>query len=113
MAISIQQYRALLTDYLRPQRSRVVLLAILVGGSIALQLLNPQILRSFIDSALAGGTLQALMNAAVLFLLIAFAQQLVAVAATYTGENVGWTATNQLRADLAAHCLRLDIAFHK
>ncbi len=113
MAVSLKQYRVLLTDYLRPQRSRVVLLAILVGGSIGLQLLNPQILRSFIDSARAGGTLQALMNAAVLFLLIAFTQQLVAVAATYTGENVGWTATNQLRADLAAHCLRLDIAFHK
>src|SRR5262249_24896871 len=26
---------------------------------------------------------------------------------------VGWTATNRLRVDLALHCLRLDLAFHK
>jgi ABC-type multidrug transport system fused ATPase/permease subunit len=26
---------------------------------------------------------------------------------------VGWTATNDLRADLALHCLRLDMSFHK
>ena len=28
--------------------------------------------------------------------------------ATYTAENIGWTATNALRADLTLHCLRLD-----
>ncbi len=26
---------------------------------------------------------------------------------------IGWTATNELRADLTAHCLRLDQSFHK
>ena len=29
------------------------------------------------------------------------------------GQYVGWTATNALRGDLAAHCLRLDMSFHK
>jgi ABC-type multidrug transport system fused ATPase/permease subunit len=28
-------------------------------------------------------------------------------------SSVSWTATNGLRADLAAHCLRLDLSFHK
>ncbi len=27
-------------------------------------------------------------------------------------EDVGWTATNRLREDLARHCLDLDLAFH-
>src|SRR5205823_3582414 len=35
------------------------------------------------------------------------------VLATYISENVAWTATNQLRTDLVAHCLTLDMAFHK
>ena len=32
---------------------------------------------------------------------------------TWVSETVGWTATNALRADLAAHCLGLDMTFHK
>ena len=37
----------------------------------------------------------------------------MALATTYSSLTVGWTATNALRADLARHCLRLDMAFHK
>ena len=113
MNVALKQYRALLAGYLRPQRLRVVVLAVLIFGGIGLELLNPQILRYFIDTAKAGGALSTLVVAAILFLGIALAQQLLAVAATYAGENVAWTATNLLRADLAAHCLRLDMSFHK
>jgi ATP-binding cassette subfamily B protein len=35
------------------------------------------------------------------------------VLATYIGENVGWIATNKLRGDVAAHCMKLDMSFHK
>ncbi|MDP8909727.1 MAG: ABC transporter ATP-binding protein/permease, partial [Chloroflexota bacterium] len=53
-----------------------------------------------------------LILAALLFLGGALLQQFVAVASTYVGEDVGWTATNHLRADLMDHCLRLDMDFH-
>jgi ATP-binding cassette subfamily B protein len=49
---------------------------------------------------------------ALLFIVVAIVQQIISVAATYTSENVGWTATNALRSDLAAHCMRLDMPFH-
>ncbi|HEY8599052.1 MAG TPA: ABC transporter ATP-binding protein, partial [Thermomicrobiales bacterium] len=39
--------------------------------------------------------------------------QLFVAWAKYLGEVIGWTATNELRADLAAHCLGLDQSFHK
>lgn len=91
----------------------MALLALLLLSSIGLQLLNPQILRYFIDAATGGGSSQALVLAALAFLGIALTQQAGAVLATYLGENVGWTATNALRVDLAAHCLRLDLSFHK
>jgi ABC-type multidrug transport system fused ATPase/permease subunit len=111
--IPLKQYWNLLVVYLKPQRGRVATLAIALLSSIGLQILNPQILRYFIDTAVAGGSEQALFVAALLFIGVAMVTQILAVAATYLGENVAWTATNALRADLAEHCLRLDLSFHK
>ena len=102
-----------LAIYLRPLRRRVAILAVLLAGNIALQLINPQIMRAFIDTATAGGTDRALLTAAGLFIAIALVQQMFSVGATYVSENLGWAATNRLRADLLRHCLRLDQSFHK
>lgn len=113
MSIPIRQYAELLAKYLKPQWGRVVLLAAVLLGSIGLQLLNPQVLRYFIDTATAGGALDALTWAALIFLGLAVFNQVLSVIATYVGENVGWTATNMLRVDLALHCLRLDMSWHK
>ena len=112
MNIPLKQYWTLLINYLKPQWRWAALLAVLLLGNIGLQLVNPQIMRHFIDTAQSGGDLQALLRVALLFIGIALVQQVVSVLATYTSENVGWTATNALRADLAQHCLRLDMSFH-
>jgi ATP-binding cassette subfamily B protein/ATP-binding cassette subfamily C protein len=70
-------------------------------------------LRYFIDNAVGGGERQKLFLAALLFIGVAIITQLMAITATFYGENVAWTATNALRADLVEHCLRLDLSFHK
>ncbi len=103
----------LLSTYLRTQRGQVVGLSLLLLTSIALQLVNPQILRRFIDTASAGGAVQTLVAIGGLFMLVALVQQGFSVGAVYLSENIGWTATNALRADLMLHCLRLDQSFHK
>ena len=113
MAAHLVDHRGFLATYLRPQRWRVVVLAALLLTSIGLQLANPQILRRFIDAATQGGSDRMLTTAAILFIAIALVQQVLAVGATYLSENVGWAATNALRADLLLHCLRLDQTFHK
>ena len=113
MKISFKQHGRLLAGYLRPQWSRVLLLAALILGHIGLQLVNPQIVRTFIDTAQAGGALGKLTGAALLFLGVAVAGQAVSLAVAYLGQNVAWTATNALRLDLTLHCLRLDMPFHK
>lgn len=46
-----QQYRRLLVTYLKPQWPQVLLLTLLLLGSIGLQLVGPQLLRYFIDTA--------------------------------------------------------------
>ncbi len=114
---SLSHYYTLLVDYLRPQRARVLWLALLTFTNVGLQLINPQIMRRFIDSAIAGSAntgsdTNQLTMMALLFIVIALAQQIAAVGATYVGENVAWTATNLLRYDLARHCLYLDMSFH-
>jgi len=113
MSLSTTRHWSLLTTYLGAQRRRAALLAVLLLSSIGLQLLNPQIIRYFIDTAQAGVADQTLLLAAAMFIAAGLVQRVIAFCALYVGENVGWTATNALRADLARHCLRLDMSFHK
>ncbi|MDF2719704.1 MAG: transporter ATP-binding protein, partial [Paenibacillus sp.] len=111
--IPLRQYVGLLRHYLRSQRPSIIGLAVLLVAGLAMQLVNPQLIRYFIDSAQHADTNRSLWIAAALFIGVSLLQQLVAVAATYISENVGWIATNKLRGDVAEHCLRLDMTFHK
>jgi ATP-binding cassette subfamily B protein len=112
MNVSPKHYWDLLSDHIKPQRARFALLAFLLLGNIGLQLINPQIVRHFIDAAQRGESVEKLLYAALAFIAIALVQQGVAVSATYTGENVAWTATNTLRVSLLQRCLDLDMRFH-
>jgi ATP-binding cassette, subfamily B, bacterial len=112
MTIPLRQYWDLLSRHIRPQKGRFALLALLLLGSIGLQVINPQIMRFFIDTALNGGAMQKLTLAAIAFIGIALIQQAVSISVAYLGENVAWMATNALRAELAWHCLNLDMGFH-
>ncbi|NNC91730.1 MAG: ABC transporter ATP-binding protein [Acidimicrobiia bacterium] len=111
--IPIRSYWNLLSAYLRNQRARTAVLAVLLFTGIGLQVLNPQIIRSFIDRATTGDDTGNLVPLAVAFMVIAVIYQLLNVAATWMAENIGWKATNDLRRDLADHLLYLDMDFHK
>ena len=112
MNLPFKAYWDLLSQHIRPQKGRFILLATLLFGSIGLRIFAPQIMRTFIDSALAGVALQTLTWTALAFIAVAVLQQIIAVIVTYLGENVAWTATNALRAELAWHALNLDMRFH-
>ncbi len=103
----------LLGAYLKPQGLQSALLAGLLLAGIGLQLLNPQIIRGFIDTAQAGGPARALVLAGLAYLGIGLAGRGLALATFYAGQQVAWTATNRLRTDLTGHVLRLDMPFHK
>jgi len=111
--IPVRAYWRLLRTYLRPLRARVVLLAALLLTGIAFQVANPQLIRAFIDRATAGDPLSELLGLAIGFTALAVGHQVLNVVATYVAEEVGWTATNEMRAALAAHVLDLDLSFHK
>jgi ATP-binding cassette subfamily B protein len=110
--IPVRAYWRLLSEYLLPLRGRVVLLSILLMTGIAFQIINPQLIRGFLDRA-PEGDLTVLLSLAAAFILLAVGHQVLTVISTYLAEQVGWTATNEMRARLADHVLRLDMGFHK
>ena len=101
-----------------------------MGISNILPLLSPQIIRFFIDSAtnkldqskdVLGPFLiplskmlgqDPLIIAASLFISVSILGQLVRLVHSYLAQDVAWKTTNQMRSDLAHHCLLLDMGFH-
>ena len=110
--VKARKYGSLLRRYMLPQLPFVITLGILLFTGLGLQLVLPQIIRYFIDEAQKDSPLERLTAAAVLFIAITMIQQIVQVFATYFSERVGWTATNNIREDLAEHALSLDMAYH-
>lgn len=102
----------ILVRYLAPQRGWALGMALLLLVATGLQLLVPQLLRRFIDGALGAAPGAELTRIALTFLVAALLTQLLNAVATYVAAAVGWTATNLLREDLAAHTLDLDMGFH-
>ncbi|TQR44881.1 ABC transporter ATP-binding protein [Paenibacillus popilliae] len=101
-----------LLRYLYPVRGRLLLLLIMLLVSTACQLINPQLVQQFIDTAAAQGAISTLLTLAGIYLLIAVFTQFITVAISYVGNDISWRATNTLRGDLLRHCLGLDMQFH-
>ncbi|MBT5536706.1 ABC transporter ATP-binding protein, partial [Candidatus Poribacteria bacterium] len=110
--VPFSHYAALLREQLRPHTPRVLLLALFMFSGIGLGLINPQLLRYFIDTAKAGGAVRALLMAAGAFIGISIARQLITLVSSYLGQDIGWRVTNRMRGELALHCLNLDMWFH-
>lgn len=113
MSLPVKRYLALLVTYLKPQWGRTLLMGALLLVNVGLQLLGPQIVRFFIDTVIARGLSGILALYALLLVAVTLVDEGVSVVTTYLSESVAWTATNQMRTDLLAHCLSLDMGFHK
>ena len=113
MKTQYKKYRTFLVRYLKPHTAQLVALAVLLLGGIGLQLANPQVIRYFIDTAQSRGPQSSLLLAGLAFIGLSLVQRGLSLWAVYSSEGLGWSATNALRNDLALHCLRLDMGFHK
>lgn len=128
--VSFGEYATLLKQYLRHLKSRFFWLIIFMVISIVLSLLSPQILRFFIDVAtnkledskdllrsflfpLAESLGQdPLVTESLLFIALSIVGQFIWLVTSYLSQDIGWKTTNQIRGDLAQHCLSLDMTFH-
>lgn len=109
---TLGRYRQLLARYLRPEWPKMVLLTLVLFAAISVQVATPLVTSRFIDGAIGNASIRHLIFLSLLTMAFAVLGQGLSVAETYFAENLSWTATNSLRADLIAHLLRLDPGFH-
>lgn len=120
MKIPFTKYWKFLRKYLAPYRVNIVILFAFLLLSLSFQLINPQIIRYYIDTfgLLDDGLISLnqskslLFEAAIIYILIAIVQQFLFVLSVYISVRLSWNTTNKLRSDLASHCLYLDMSFH-
>ncbi len=110
--LPVRDYFALLSSKLEGMSRRVAGLVVALFVAIGLQLVNPQLLREIIDGALSGRPADELVPLAAAFVGIAVVAQVITITATWLAEDVGWRATNRLRAELTEHVMRQDLGFH-
>ncbi len=109
---ALNRYWRLLAHYLHPHWPRIVLLALILAATIAVQVATPLVASRFINNAVDRAPMRDLVVLALLTMLLALLGQAFSVAETWIAERVGWDATNALRLDLLAHLLRLDSSYH-
>jgi ABC-type multidrug transport system fused ATPase/permease subunit len=117
MNVPLKRYWELLVKYLGPMWRKVLLMSVLVLTGTGLGIVNPLVLRFFIDTAKGTAaqqpsTLPTLILVAAAFLGISLLTQVVGVIMGYVGADIAWRTTNQLSIDVLRHCLRLDLSFH-
>ncbi len=112
--VPLTKYFNLLNVYLRPQIKKVMLLVVLILISTFLSVINPQILKYYIDTVLGPNFTDTsiLTTAVLIYISIAIVAQLLVIIAVYIGQDLAWTSTNNLRFELLNHCLDLDMGFH-
>jgi ABC-type multidrug transport system fused ATPase/permease subunit len=109
---SRSQSTRLFAELLRPYRRALGLLAVILTAASLLPLAGPQLLRSFIDAAVADAPLTSLLAIAGGYVALGVLAQAATVATTYAATRMAWSATNGLRERAARHALHLDLAFH-
>ena len=109
--IPLRSYLRLLGSHLRPHARRVAALAAALVVAVGIGLTIPQLLQRIIDEGLSGSGAD-LTPLALTVCVLAVALQLLRVTATWLAEDLGWRATNELRSELTAHVLDLDLGFH-
>ena len=111
MASRSTHYR-LFAELLRPNRRALVVLALVLTAASLLPLVGPQLLRLFIDSAVADAPLTTLVLLALAYVTLGVLAQAATVGTAYAATRMAWSATNGLRERAARHVLHLDLAFH-
>ncbi|MFL6125407.1 ABC transporter ATP-binding protein [Actinophytocola sp.] len=102
-----------LRRYLGPRTAQLALLAVALLAATGLAIVGPQLLRRFIDAVGGDTAISAVVALAVAFLVVTVLAELSWLTADAVGVRLAWSATNDMRTDLTAHCLSLDMPFYE
>ncbi len=105
-------FRSLIGLLTRGRRGRLAGLGLLVLIGAGLPLVGPQLVRLFIDAAVAGDPVSTLVLLAAGYLVAALAHRSLGVVVGYASSRLAWSATDALRERVVRHVLDLDLDFH-
>lgn len=106
-------FGSFLLKYLKGQRKTMMLLAVFFIVNIVLQIIAPQMLSYFIDSAKIGKTLGYISLIVLIYLGTIILKMGVGVCESYFAQRFGWKITNSFRKDVLAHFLKIDMEHHE
>jgi ATP-binding cassette, subfamily B, bacterial len=95
----------------RPYRWSLAFVAVLVGASSLVSLVNPFLIRQVIDVALPQGRTGMLAVLALGMIVVAIANSSFSVSQTYVSTKVGQRVMHDLRTAVYSHLQRMSLAF--
>ncbi|HUU77145.1 MAG TPA: ABC transporter ATP-binding protein [candidate division Zixibacteria bacterium] len=98
---------------MRPYVKQVLILSFFLVLYNVIQIINPQIIRYYID-AVFEPTLntRTILYAALLYIGMNLILRAIMILNEYLSNNLAWATTNDLRIDTTRHCINLDMTFH-
>lgn len=108
-----KHFSSFLFKYLKGQRKIIILLAIFFISNIVLQIVAPQILSFFIDSAKGGKTFGYISFIIVIYLITIIFNMVMSVGENYFSQSFGWKVTNKFRKEVLEHFLNIDMEYHE
>ena len=95
----------------RPYRGSLLFVAVLVGASSLVSLVNPFLIRAIIDVALPQGRTGLLALLALGMIVVSVANSSFSVSQTYVSTKVGQRVMHDLRTAVYSHLQRMSLAF--
>ena len=102
----------LFLDTLRPEQKATSGVAAILIVALFLRLAMPALLGRFVDNAITGRPLEALVRVAAMYVAAALAAEGLQLAVMWGSVQLSWRAGNRLRERLARHAVRLEMAWH-
>lgn len=99
--------------YLKGQRKAITLISIFFISNIVLQILSPQVLSNFIDSAEGSKPIEYVTFIVFIYMVTILMNMVGNVCELYFANSFGLKITNLLRKDLLAHFLKIDMEYHE
>ena len=106
-------FGSFIMKYLKGQRNTMILLAIFFIVNIVLQVVAPQVLSCFIDSAESGKALGYVSFIVLIYIGTIILKMAAGVSESYFAQSFGWKITNSFRKDVLAHFLKIDMEHHE
>ncbi len=110
---SLKYTVSLLKKYMNPYLPQVMLLAVLLLILSGIDILNPQIIRYYIEAVNEPVlNTRLILIASIVYIIVNLIHRVLFVIIRWISQNLAWSTTNDLRIDLTRHCINLDMKFH-